>query len=174
MPWGISLIHFLIWKKYWGVRIVKFIVLILALSVWLLFLFLMLQNYQIIFQNKFENLFLKFLGLLILIVALLIEYFTTKALSTKRIFGSSEFSNSNDLLITFGIYKYARHPRYIEHPFWALGFGLFFGFPFLIWLSLYLLISFSITAFMEEKELINRYGDKYLEYKKNTSAFFIV
>lgn len=116
---------------------------------------------------------MQMIGVIVLAAAMAIEFLTQKALGTKRIFGSSEFGQRKDQLITDGIYKYARHPRYLEHPLWSLGLGLTFGYTSLIWFSLYLLIGFAVVAYFEEQELIKRYGEGYLEYKKKTPAFFI-
>ncbi len=132
-----------------------------------------MNNSGFLFINKFHNLASQIAGITVLAIATAIEFLTHKTLGTSRIFGSSEFKQSKDKLITNGIYKYARHPRYIEHPLWALGLGLTFGYFNLIWFFLYLLVSFVSVAYFEEQELIKRYGEQYLEYKKKVPAFFI-
>ncbi len=131
------------------------------------------QYIQIIFSWKFNNFILKIIGIIIIILALIIEYKTRKNLGFSRIFGSSEIKNTKEKLIISGLYRFARHPRYVEHPLLFLGFGMILGYYSLVIFSIYLFISFVIASYFEEKELINRYGKEYLEYKKKTPAFFL-
>jgi len=144
----------------------------LATAIWALIGYWLLNNYHLLFEKRFWGIITQIAGSVVLVSALAIEVLTTKALSTKRIFGSSEFSEDGGALMTTDIYKYARHPRYVEHPFWFLGLGLLFSYPALIWFSIYLFAAFSVTAYFEERELIRRYGQQYLEYKKQVPAFF--
>ncbi|MBS3162138.1 isoprenylcysteine carboxylmethyltransferase family protein [Candidatus Woesearchaeota archaeon] len=173
IPWIIISIHILVKEKLWNVKHIKKYLLISILIIYTILGYLIYQYYQFILIKTFDNLILKILGIVILILALLIELFTTKILGTKRIFGSTELKRKKEELITQGIYKFARHPRYLEHPFWFLGLGLLFGYQLLIFFAFYLFISLSIAAYFEEQELITRYGKQYLEYKKKVPAFFI-
>lgn len=174
IPWAILVIHILVLKNKWNFAATKVITGLAVIFGWLVISYWLFGNYQILFLNQFEGVFAKLAGFVVLAVALTIEIFTTRALGTRRIFGSSELvQTKKDRLITDGIYKYARHPRYIEHPFWFLGLGLLFGYPALILFSLYLFLAFAITAYYEEQELIKRYGEEYVIYKKKTPNFFI-
>jgi len=174
IPWAILVIHILVLKNKWNFAATKVITGLAVIFGWLVISYWLFGNYQILFLNQFEGVFAKLAGFVVLAVALTIEIFTTRALGTRRIFGSSELvQTKKDRLITDGIYKYARHPRYTEHPFWFLGLGLLFGYPALILFSLYLFLAFAITAYYEEQELIKRYGEEYVIYKKKTPNFFI-
>ena len=174
VPWIISAIHILVAKKYWHFITAKISLAIIAALIWLGIGYWFYQNYQSIFASELSNFIGRLFGAIILLLALTIELLTTKALGLKMVFGSSELKQTKDKLITTGIYRYARHPRYVEHPMWFLGFGLLFGYTFFLWFSLYLFIAFIITAYFEERELIKRYGREYLEYKKKVPAFFAV
>jgi len=74
-------------------------------------------------------------------------------------------------LATTGLYAYIRHPQYV-------GFiSIMFGF-LLQWPTIVTLVMFPILVFMyaklagaEEKEMIRKFGDKYKNYSKTTSAF---
>lgn len=173
IPWLIISIHLLVKSGRWNSIASKVVLIIIALLVWGLLGYWLLTDSDFLFSNKFHNTILQIAGITVLLTATAIEFLTHKALGTSRIFGSSEFKQNHDKLITHGIYKYARHPRYIEHPLWALGLGLTFGYTNLIWFFLYLLIGFILVASFEEKELIKRYGEQYLVYKKKVPAFFI-
>lgn len=74
-------------------------------------------------------------------------------------------------LVTWGPYRYIRHPSYLGY------FLMFFGL-FLIWLNLVAIFPlFAILGYIqitekEEELLIERFGDKYRRYQKQTGKFF--
>ena len=72
------------------------------------------------------------------------------------------------------IYSILRHPTYFGVLSMALG-GLFMQFSiYSIGFFLIIFIGFHIhLTFVEEKELISRFGESYLNYKKNVPALFI-
>jgi protein-S-isoprenylcysteine O-methyltransferase Ste14 len=87
--------------------------------------------------------------------------------------GSETLSPSKDTEMYSGIYGYIRHPQSVgEFPlFLALSFAL--NSWFLVIISLILIVVyFPIMIYYEEKDLIERFGDKYREYQKNTGAIF--
>lgn len=170
IPWLVVLAHVFSLQN----KNKKRLVYLLALILWLILGWLAFSYYSQILSLKFNssNVFIG-LGIVMLITALLIEIASRMVLSSKRIMGSSEFSKNKDRLVTTGIYKYARHPRHVEHPLWFLGLGLMFSSSFLIWFSAYLFISLVVATYFEEKELIQRYGQEYTDYKRKTPAFFI-
>jgi len=67
-----------------------------------------------------------------------------------------------------GIYKKIRHPQATGEValWWVIAFIL--NSPFLAVFSFIWLPIFYIFCWAEEKDLVIRYGDAYLEYKKNT------
>ncbi|MFC1914458.1 methyltransferase family protein [Chloroflexota bacterium] len=80
------------------------------------------------------------------------------------------------VLVKTGIYKYIRHPLYSSLILIAWGAFL----KDMSWLSIILVIMATVfslaTANVEEKENIERFGDKYASYMKSTKRFipFIV
>jgi len=76
----------------------------------------------------------------------------------------------NQRLVTWGPYRYVRHPSYLGYFF--MFFGLFF-----LWLSLFTLLpliavpAYYRITFDEEKLLARRFGDEYAEYQKKTGRF---
>ena len=77
-------------------------------------------------------------------------------------------------LVTSGPYKFCRNPIELGAIFYYLGAGIIFG-GFLNGLVCFLLglIAGSVYhKFVEERELEARFGDEYLEYKKNTPFLF--
>jgi protein-S-isoprenylcysteine O-methyltransferase Ste14 len=77
-------------------------------------------------------------------------------------------------LVENKIYSIVRHPMYLAVILVSFG-------GFLTYLSAYSLIYFGITLFsfylhinrFEDRELIERFGDSYIEYSKKTPAIFI-
>ncbi len=68
-----------------------------------------------------------------------------------------------------GIYKKIRHPQAAGELtlWWVIAF--FLNSPFLALFSFIWIPIFYLFCWAEEKDLIIRYGEEYLEYKKNTS-----
>ena len=173
LPWLTTVFHILIKKNYWRATGVKTLLAIFFILIWFLLGYWLKLNYQSLFINQSSHSLALFFGILILIIVIVIEILSDRALGRKRILLSSELQKGEDKLITTGIYKFARHPRYVEHPLLFLGLGFIFGHTLLLWFALYLFISFTVAAYFEELELIKRYGEDYLAYKKKTPAFFI-
>lgn len=76
----------------------------------------------------------------------------------------------NQRLVTSGPYRYVRHPSYLGY--FLMFFGLFFFWPNLF--TLFPLIAipgyFRVTL-EEERLLVQRFGDRYVEYQKQTGRF---
>jgi len=74
----------------------------------------------------------------------------------------------NHQLVRHGIYKYIRHPISLAAIIYSIGIPLFFSsmYGFLIMLGLIPLILYRIK--LEEKMLVDKFGDEYREYMKNT------
>lgn len=67
-----------------------------------------------------------------------------------------------------GIYTKMRHPQAVGEItyWWVIAFLLHS--PFLVLFSFVWIPGFYLMCVAEEKDLVIRYGEKYLEYKKNT------
>jgi protein-S-isoprenylcysteine O-methyltransferase Ste14 len=75
------------------------------------------------------------------------------------------------MLVRSGVYKYVRHPLYCS--LLLIGTGIMFTLPGIpqIILGLTNALSLYLTAIIEEKEMISRFGDQYSEYMKETKMF---
>lgn len=72
------------------------------------------------------------------------------------------------------IYSILRHPTYAGLIYICLGaFIFYFSIYNLIYFLMYFIGFFIHIHFVEEKELISRFGDSYLEYRKKVPAFFV-
>jgi protein-S-isoprenylcysteine O-methyltransferase Ste14 len=78
--------------------------------------------------------------------------------------------HKNHKLITWGPYRYVRHPSY-------LGYYLMFTGLFFLWPTPFTLIplaaipGYYLVTLQEEKLLSERFGTEYVEYKKRTGRF---
>jgi protein-S-isoprenylcysteine O-methyltransferase Ste14 len=87
--------------------------------------------------------------------------------------GKETMSPSLDTELFGGIYKYIRHPQMVGELPWFIIIALFLNSFFLVLYSvLVLLISFPIIIYFEEKDLVKRFGDRYVEYRKRTGCVF--
>ncbi len=107
------------------------------------------------------------------IVAATIRIQQARQFTTRKLVGLSELQREPDEsdLVTEGIYARIRHPRYLE-----LIIG-FFGYAFFAnYLATYLVAVLSIAwavllVRVEERELIERFGDAYVRYRERTPRF---
>ena len=82
----------------------------------------------------------------------------------------SNFENTS-LLVQSGIYGYIRHPLYLS--IFLLGTGIMLKNPAPVQLVLGVinLLAVYITARIEEKEMVAKFGAEYIEYMKKTKMF---
>jgi protein-S-isoprenylcysteine O-methyltransferase Ste14 len=74
-------------------------------------------------------------------------------------------------LIEQGIFKYIRHPLYSSLLFLTWGIFLKNFSIELLFVSMLSTVFLYLTAIFDEKECINFFGDKYIEYMKKSKRF---
>lgn len=87
--------------------------------------------------------------------------------------GKESWEPSKETKLHGGLYKYVRHPQAItEFPFFiVMGLGVNSWF-LVILLTFYNIIFLPLMLRIEEKDLIRRFGDKYIEYQQKVPPFF--
>ena len=82
----------------------------------------------------------------------------------------NNFENTS-ALVKSGVYGYIRHPLYLSLV--LLGTGIMLKYPGTIQLILGAInmVAVFLTALVEEKEMIARFGDEYRVYMKETKMF---
>jgi protein-S-isoprenylcysteine O-methyltransferase Ste14 len=109
----------------------------------------------------------RFSGILLTIIALWLFWKSHKDLG--RNWSPSLEIRSHHELIQNGVYRYIRHPMYASSLLWGLAQFLILAnwvvglSPFISFLLLYL-----FRVKQEEKMMIDKFGDKYVSYKKTT------
>jgi len=97
-----------------------------------------------------------------------LEFQYRKQLSISMLVGIPELSRRRtDRLLRDGIYSVVRHPRYL-----SAGIGMMAALLIVNYLGLYILVTASLLPgylmlVLEERDLIDRFGDAYREYQRN-------
>jgi protein-S-isoprenylcysteine O-methyltransferase Ste14 len=133
---------------------------------------LVMMNYSIWFLNPFS--FIQVLSWVILILSAYIVI-TGYLLLKRKGKPSINFENTS-MLVKSGIYGYIRHPLYLSIFLFGTGVMLKDPGPAQLVLGVINLIAVWVTAKIEEKEMVGKFGDEYLTYMKETKMFipFIV
>ena len=173
IPVWLMLFHFVSLKtKSLPYRIITYLSLGLF---WIIIGYLSFVNQELLVKYRFTpNRLFEITGIILIFTALVIDYFIIRQLGVFRLICLAELKEkkSHDTLVTHGIYKYARHPRYGELILFFFGVGLLTGYYSYLVVSLYLFIGFYVCSFFEEKELVLRFGETYKAYQKKVPQFF--
>ncbi len=128
---------------------------------------LLLLNYNKWFNSPFTPVhIISWICLIVSVYAVLAGYLLLK----KRGNPTVNFEDTT-VLVKTGIYGYIRHPLYLS--VFLLGTGILLKDPGTIQIILGLinLVAICVTAIIEEKEMIARFGDPYRLYMKETRMF---
>ena len=82
----------------------------------------------------------------------------------------SNFENTS-ILVKSGIYGYIRHPLYLSIFLFGAGVMIKNACVIQVVLGIITLIAIYLTARIEEKEMITKFGEEYREYMKKTRMF---
>jgi len=113
------------------------------------------------------------LAAVIYVVSATIEVRCRRLLSARMLLGGPELDPAagRDRLLTEGIYGRMRHPRYVAALLGLIAVALFCNY-----LGLYVLVALTVPALyavaaLEERELLDRFGDEYREYLGRVPRF---
>ncbi len=92
-----------------------------------------------------------------------------KHISGEQIIGKSEVQpdKHEQKLVTSGMHGHVRHPIYVGHMLMMLGWTVGSGLAACFALTAFAFVTGVVMVRLEEKELEQRFGDAYREYKKN-------
>lgn len=128
---------------------------------------LFLLNYKVWFHDAFS--FYQIISWILLFAS--VYPVIAGYLTLKRKGKSSKNFENTTVLVKSGIYKYIRHPLYFS--LLLLGTGIMFkdtGAPQLI-AGAVNLVTVYLTSRIEEKEMVVKFGDQYIDYMKETKMF---
>jgi protein-S-isoprenylcysteine O-methyltransferase Ste14 len=130
-------------------------------------LILFLLNYRVWFSDPFSPVHLASWFLLIFSIYPV----TAGFLLLKRVGKPDRNFENTSVLVRSGIYGYIRHPLYLSVFMLGTGIMLKDAAPIQLLLGTINLVALIITALIEEKEMIARFGDEYRQYMKETKMF---
>lgn len=110
---------------------------------------------------------------LVLIATGWLQWHRRKLLGMRTLAGVPELDKENPgKLLTEGVYSYVRHPRYIEIAGATLGYALFAN--YLVGYVVFAFVVFAVIVLVpiEERELEERFGEPYREYRSTVPRFF--
>jgi protein-S-isoprenylcysteine O-methyltransferase Ste14 len=85
-----------------------------------------------------------------------------------REIGISPALKSKTNLITTGVYVIIRNPLYFSNVFLAIGMAVLFKSGYVLLFSLVYSLFFWPIIYLEERDLLKKYGEEYKKYQKNT------
>jgi protein-S-isoprenylcysteine O-methyltransferase Ste14 len=169
----------LFWIPVHGLsRILKrlgFLTYLLPLVTWvpLAYLIYSLKIFILQFKMKFPFI-LNISGIPILVLGILLHIWTGKLLGLWGLIGLPEiYTRIKGKLVTEGPFSIVRHPTYFAHILIFSGVFLITGVVsvgIITIIDIFLIHIFIIP--LEEKELLNRFGEEYRLYRKRVSRFF--
>ena len=160
--WSVALPHKRIWpppnKRSW-----QYIV------TWVLFYLVFILNASFIFLDWNSWIFTQntrfLLGIPLAIIGALLVSWGIYTL------GSKNTSGLKDEFITAGPYRFTRNPQYLGDMLLFTGMILISNSLYVLITHILLILVFAITPLAEEVWLEKIYGEKYKQYKLNTSRF---
>jgi protein-S-isoprenylcysteine O-methyltransferase Ste14 len=159
-----------VWRRLGTKSYYFFVAFFLILD--LLSLALVLQYKENILSLRLYDSRIALLGLFPIAAGFLAGRAAVGTLSWRTLFGVPEITAEPAAkLVTAGIYRYIRHPRYLEFALEVLGVAILSGLAANFFLFVYFFPAIFLAAYLEEKELIARFGQDYLAYKQRTGWF---
>jgi protein-S-isoprenylcysteine O-methyltransferase Ste14 len=169
----------LFWIPVHGLsRILKrlgFLTYLLPLVTWvpLAYLIYSLKIFILQFKMKFPFI-LNISGIPILVLGILLHIWTGKLLGLWGLIGLPEiYTRIKGKLVTEGPFSIVRHPTYFAHILIFSGVFLITGvvsIGIITIIDIFLIHIFIIP--LEEKELLNRFGEEYRLYRERVSKYF--
>ena len=112
-------------------------------------------------------------GGVIILIAQVLDLWVRRHLTFPLLLGLPELQkdNSDATLLTEGPYRLVRHPRYSVLMLGLFGVTLFTNYLALYVLSAVMLPLINLLAQIEERDLVERFGDAYVAYAAKTPRF---
>lgn len=147
---------------------------VMPLLTWLPAAYLIYRNRAALLSSQVEfSPVIQISGIVLLVSGTLIHIWTGKLLSIWGLLGLPEvYMRAKGQLVADGAFSIVRHPTYLAHTLMFSGVYLISGvLAALIVTLLDLLFVQALIIPLEEKELMERFGDEYREYARRTPRF---
>jgi protein-S-isoprenylcysteine O-methyltransferase Ste14 len=147
-------------------------ILMPVLVLWSIFVVLTALNVPMpgIISNILINIFwLKYAGILFCYIGLIIFLMALISFGKSWRIGIDE-GNSNEL-ITTGMFKYSRNPIFLFMDLYFMGITLVYPNMVFIVVAIGMITGIHLQILREEKFLLNKFGEEYIQYKKQTRRY---
>lgn len=111
------------------------------------------------------------IGVVLYAISVRVELRTRRHLKFRTLAGVPELAGETDLLLQEGIYADVRHPRYLAVLIGLMSYALMINYTSLYYVAIAALPAIALIVALEERELSDRFGQAYLEYKQRVPAF---
>jgi len=105
-------------------------------------------------------------------IAILTIFFIMRIAGQKEI-GVSLGLKGKSGLVTSGIYRRMRHPLYVSNMLLVMGLALLFKSIYAFLFSIIYSLFFLPIIYFEERDLLEKYGEEYQEYKRKVPRMLI-
>jgi protein-S-isoprenylcysteine O-methyltransferase Ste14 len=112
---------------------------------------------------------LKYIGILFCYIGLIIFLLALISFGKAWRIGIDQ-QNSNDL-ITSGIFKHTRNPIFLFMDIYCMGITLIYPNIIFVVVTFCMIMGIHLQIIREEQFLINKFEEKYMEYKKQTRRY---
>jgi protein-S-isoprenylcysteine O-methyltransferase Ste14 len=137
-----------------------------ATLIWILALLVTAWDFLQIQQGVYRFHFVSLVGLVSVLMGIVTRRWARKELGQH--FSSRLRLLKNHRLAKDGIYKHVRHPAYLGNFLFWLGTPLLFSSRYGFLVMLLLVPCFLYRINVEERMLVERFGDEYLKYVKHS------
>ncbi|MDR3172817.1 MAG: isoprenylcysteine carboxylmethyltransferase family protein [Treponema sp.] len=143
-----------------------------VLALWTIYVLLIIFHVElpyILSKSIFSIPALRYAGILLCYAGLIIFFMALLSFGKAWRIGIDE-KNSNEL-ITGGIFRYSRNPIFLFMDMYFTGMMLVYPTVILILTALGAAAGLHLQILREEKFLLEKFGEKYAEYKKHTRRY---
>jgi protein-S-isoprenylcysteine O-methyltransferase Ste14 len=157
-------------------RRLGFFTYILPFITWLPIAYITFGQRNVLLRHRIElPAMANLMGLFLLILGAGLQAWTLALLTLPVIMGMPEVTKSvPGKLVTTGPFGIVRHPTYLSHTLMLLGLFLMTGVTALgIVMVIDAIVVNSIVIPLEEKELLQRFGKEYEEYRQKVQPRFL-
>ena len=147
-------------------------ILMPVLILWSIFVILTALNVlpsNIISKLLIDIFWLKYIGILFCYIGLIIFLMALVSFGKSWRIGIDE-KDSNEL-ITTEIFKYSRNPIFLFMDLYFMGIMLIYPNIVFIVVAICVIIGIHLQIIREEKHLLNKFGEGYIKYKKQTRRY---
>ncbi len=142
-------------------------------AIWILLGWSLFNYSSKILSYRLETKYTFFAGIILALLVAIIDLKRQQNFSFTTIIGLPEMlpKRYKSKLVDQGIFSYIRHPRYLEYMLFALAMAFITGLAVTYAFFIYCVIFFYLLAVYEEKELVKRFGKKYVVYMNRVPRF---